>query len=290
MCVRSIPSIQTVHVHPSFSEAPMSYAEDDKGPFIVHVSREVSDPASGTTIRAIKFGQFLHTNKIKSVVNDGVKNVGRNKISVQFTSAEAANSFLSNPVLDLCKYKTTVPTYNITRIGLVKGVPVDWSMQELVESLELPSGCGQVMKARRLNRKTISEGTVTWIPTQSVVLTFRGQMLPEKIYSYHTSLPVEIYKFPTIQCLICCRYSHIKTQCRSKPRCYKCAQPHTGESCEVSEDNATCLHCSGKHFTINKSCPEFSRQQSIKVIMAQESISYLEASSRIPLPLDPMQK
>lgn len=107
-------------------------------------------------------------------------------------------------------------------------------------------------------------------------------MLPEKVFSYHTSLPVETYKFPTIQCLNCCRYGHIKTQCRSKPRCYKCAQPHTGESCDVAEDNATCLHCSGKHFTTHKSCPEFSRQQSIKIIMSQESISYLEASSRIP--------
>lgn len=168
------PSIQTVYVHPSFSEAPMSYSEDDKGPFIVHVSREILDTAAGTTIRAIKFGQFLHTHKIKSVVKDGVKNVGRNKISVEFTSAQAANDFLGNPVLVLCKYKTAVPTYNITRIGLVKGVPVDWSMQELVQSLELPSGCGQVIKARRLNRKTINEGTVTWVPTQSVVLTFRG--------------------------------------------------------------------------------------------------------------------
>ncbi|CAH2107342.1 unnamed protein product [Euphydryas editha] len=68
------PSIQSLYTHPSFSEGPKSYTDDDKGPFIVHVSRETPDPASGTTIRALKFGQFLHTHKIASVVKDGVKN------------------------------------------------------------------------------------------------------------------------------------------------------------------------------------------------------------------------
>ncbi|CAH2107431.1 unnamed protein product [Euphydryas editha] len=216
------PSIQSIFTHPSFSEGPKSYSNDDQGPFIVYVSRETPDPASGTTIRALKFGQFLHTHKIDSVVKDGVKNVGRNKISIEFSSAQAANKFLQNPVVVMCKYNTIIPTFNITRMGLVKGIPVDWSMDELVESIELPSGCGIIVKARRLNRKSLQEGSVTWVPTQSVVLTFRGQMLPNRIYSYHTSLPVETYNLPTIQCLNCCRYGHIKTQCRSQPWCYKC--------------------------------------------------------------------
>ncbi|CAH2100585.1 unnamed protein product [Euphydryas editha] len=276
------PSIQSLYTHPSFSEGPKSYSDDDKGPFIVHVSRETSDPASGTTIRALKFGQFLHTHKITSIVKDGVKNVGRNKISVEFSAAQAANNFLKNPVLEMCKYKASVPTYNITRMGLIKGIPVDWSMEELVESLELPSGCGAVMKARRLNRKNIQEGSVSWIPTQSVVLTFRGQILPNRIFSFHTSLPVETYNLPTIQCLNCCRFGHIKSQCRSKPRCYKCSQEHTGDSCNITKENATCLHCSGRHFTTQKDCPEYLRQIKIKSDMSQDNISYMEASSRYP--------
>lgn len=276
------PSVQSLYTHPSFSEGPKSYSDDDKGPFIVHVARETPDSASGTTIRALKFGQFLHTHKIASIVKDGVKNVGRNKISVEFASAEAANDFLKNPILGMCKFNATVPTYNVTRMGLVKGIPVDWSMDELVESLELPSGCGAIMKARRLNRKNIQEGSVTWVPTQSVVLTFRGQVLPNRVYSFHNSLPVETYNLPTIQCLNCCRFGHIKTQCRSKPRCYKCSQSHTGESCDVPKEKATCLHCSGRHFTTEKDCPEYLRQIKIKIDMSTDNISYIEASSRYP--------
>lgn len=279
---QSVPSIQTVFTHPSFAEGPESYDKDDKGPFIVHVSREISDPSAGTSIRALKFGQFMHKNKFTNIVSDGVKNVGRNKISVEFSSAQAANTFIISPILPLTKYQAKIPTYNITRMGLVRGVPVDWSMEEFVESLELPAGCGAVLKARRLNRKSSNEGTIEWLPTQSVVVTFRGQMLPSKIFSFYTSLPVEPYKYPTIQCLNCCRFGHIKAQCRSKPRCYRCAQPHTGESCDVIKEKATCIYCSGSHFASDKECPEFTRQQNIKLAMSQDSVSYMEASLRFP--------
>ena len=51
-------------MYPSMSDGPKSYTVDDKGSFIVLGSREFEDPTSGTAIRAIKFGQFLHQNKV----------------------------------------------------------------------------------------------------------------------------------------------------------------------------------------------------------------------------------
>ena len=276
------PSIQNIYTHPSLSENAKSYLESDKGPFIVYVSREIPDPAAGTSIRAIRFGQFLHKNKIIDIIDGGIKNIGRNKISVEFSNATAANSFLTNPILSLCKYVAVIPTFNITRMGIVRDVPVDFSLDELVESLVFPSGCGQVLKARRLNRKNVSEGVTTWVPTQSVVVTFRGQMLPDRVFSYHSSLPVEPYKFPTIQCLNCCRFGHVKAQCRSKPRCYRCSQYHTGDACDIAKADSNCMYCGSKHFATDKDCPEFARQQSIKILMSQECISYMEASSRFP--------
>lgn len=97
------------------SEAPKSYISTDKRPFIVYVSRGSPDPSAGTYI-----------------VNDGVKNVCRNKISVQFTSAVAANNFLINPVLSLCKYVCVIPTFNITRMGIVKRVPIECLWKSLL--------------------------------------------------------------------------------------------------------------------------------------------------------------
>lgn len=259
-----------------------AYSPSDKGPFLVHVSRSEPDQSAGTTIRPIKFGQFLVHNKVQNICPDGVKKVGRNKISVEFRTFADANNFLDNPILTMSKYEVTIPTYNITKMGIVRQVPVDLSMEEFANSLSVPNFCGEVLKARRLNRKTINEGVVTWVPTQTVVLTFHSQILPSKVYSFHTSLAVEAYQYPTIQCLSCCRFGHIKAQCRSSPRCFKCSQPHTGDSCDVIEGKATCLHCSGQHFASSKTCPEQGRQRSIKLLMSQEGISYEEASNRFP--------
>lgn len=108
----AIPSIQTVYINPLYTGDPKSYSD-------VY----------------IKFGKFLHAHKILKNSLLWRKNIGRNKISVKFVSTQAANSFISKLV-----FETAVPTYNI--MGLLKGVLVEWSVKELVESLELPFNCG----------------------------------------------------------------------------------------------------------------------------------------------------
>lgn len=279
----AVASIQSVYTHPSIVVGTTNaYTSVDKGPFVVHVSHASPDPAAGTSIRPIKFGQFLATHKIKNICRDGVKRVGRNKISVEFLSADDANSFTISPILSSSKYIASIPTYNVTRMGLIRQVPTDLSMDQFAKDLILPSGCGPVIKARRMNRKTTVDEKISWVPTQTVVITLQGQTLPEKVYLYYTSLPVEIYQYPTIQCHNCCRYGHTKIQCRSKPRCFRCCQEHPGEGCDVPESKASCIHCSGHHFATHKNCPELERQKSIKSVMARCSISYEEARSQFP--------
>lgn len=274
-------SIQNVYVDPSFENTRL-YRQEDRGPFIVHLSRAEPDPAAGLTLRPLKVGLLLSKNNVTHIARDGIKSLGRNRVSIEFTNADAANKFLDLSCLPANKYKATIPTFNISRMGLIRGIPTDWSMEELVLALELPEGCGRVMKARRLNRKKSADGTIEWIPTQSVVLTFDGQYLPKHVYCFNTSLVVETYQLPTIQCHNCCRFGHIKTQCRSKPRCYKCAQNHSGDTCNVEADKASCLSCSGYHFAINPVCLEHSRQKAIKITMSEQNVSYAEAASQHP--------
>ena len=154
-------SIQNLYVHPSCSESPKFYLDTDKDPFIVNVSWETPDPAAVTSIK--------HINKINNITSDGVKNIGRNKISVEFSTVTVANLFLSNPILSLCKYVAVILTFNITRMGIVRNVPVDFSLYVFVSQL--------------------------------VVVTFCGQMLPKSFFLYNLFLLVEPYKYPTIQCL-----------------------------------------------------------------------------------------
>lgn len=263
--------------------ARKKYSNMDKSPFIVHVSRKEEERNSGTTLHHVKFGLFLLQNNINNILPDGIKRLGRNRVAVEFKSPEDANAFLSNPVLEHNKYLAYIPQFNVTRMGLVRGVPSDWTDEEVVTYIKVPYGCGKILKARRLNRRTLTDdGHTEWKPSQTVVLTFDGQTLPQKVYCCFSALEVELYKYPTVQCYNCCRFGHTRNLCRSKPRCYKCGLDHPGDGCNLNIKEATCINCCNDHPATSKDCPEYNRQTAIKQLMAEMSISYSEATKKIP--------
>jgi hypothetical protein len=255
------------------------YLTTDLGPFVVHVTKE-SQESQESYLNQIKFGQFLHNKGIVGIKEGGVKKVGRNRLSVEFKTAQLANNFLSSPPSgDL---KTFIPSFHITRTGFVKDIPKDFSNEELPALFLSPHGFGKVIKARRINYKQrdSSDGAIQWVPSEKVVITFDGQALPPRVFLFNCSVEVEPYNFPTIQCFKCCRFGHVKAHCRSRPRCAKCAQPHESSECSVDENSVSCLHCSGNHRATDKKCPEYSRQKLIKVTMSDEGVSYPEAEKR----------
>ncbi|KAL0860790.1 hypothetical protein ABMA27_009334 [Loxostege sticticalis] len=162
-------------------------------------------------------------------------------------------------------------------MGVVRGIPTDWTDDEVKENISVPIGCGAILKVRRFRRKVTSNGKSEFVPTETVVLTFDGQVLPKHVRTRRpNSCRFYIYIFPTIQCFNCCRYGHVKSQCRSTPRCFRCGHGHSGEGCSV-EENVTCCLCSGPHCATDKKCPEFARQKGIKETMAKNCLSYGEA-------------
>lgn len=276
-------SIQSVYCKPGYeSDSKFHYTDSDKGPYTVFVSRQEPDSTSGYSFKILKFAHFLHRNNISGIKEGGIKNLGRNKISIDFTTAENANNFLKLSILANNKYTAYIPRFQIVRMGVVRDIPTDWSLEEFLEGIHTPTNCGEVIRARRLNVKSRKEDSIVWIPSNSVVLTFLGQHLPEKVYCFNAALPVSIYQLPTIQCRNCCRFGHIAKQCRSQPRCYKCAKSHPGDNCSTPDVEVSCLLCSGSHKATDVKCPEHDRQKSIKLVMSQENINYLEASARFP--------
>lgn len=259
-----------------------SYDANDHGPFVVHVQKIQSADDDGTTLHPVVFGRFLKKNLFNNIVNGSLKRIGRNKMTLSFNNYTDANSFVTSNCLSANNMKAFIPTFNITRMGLVRGVPTEWSPEDIIENTNVPIGCGEILKIRRLNYKVMVNNTPTWKPSQTVVFTFDGQVLPKRVFMCYNSMPVKLYIYPTIQCFNCCRFGHTKAQCRSKPRCYKCGQGHTGDTCNVEEDRGSCCLCSGLHFASSKKCPEYVRQTNIKVTMAENSLSYIEASKLHP--------
>lgn len=268
---------------PSFVPIGRSqYDVTDCAPYIVHVQRPQLSSNDGSTLHPITFGRFLKKHNIKNIINGSVKRIGRNRITLSFLNHNDANSFINHNSLSNDNLKAFIPTFSITRMGLVRGVPTEWSPEEIIENVNIPTGCGKILKVRRLNYKVNVGGSPTWKPSQTVVITFDGKILPNRIYICYNALAVELYAYPTIQCFNCCRFGHTKMQCRSKPKCYKCGQEHSGDTCNREDDCATCCLCSGLHYATNKSCPEFVRQKNIKLTMAENCISYVEATKLHP--------
>lgn len=269
------------------------YANFDQGPFIVHVQKVEASPNSGVILHPVTFGLFLQKRKreFPNVVDGSVKRIGRNCASLSFHTAEDANSFLSSPTIVQNKYRAFIPTFNVTGMGLVRGVPADWSPEEVLEHLRVPENTGgaRPIKIRRLNYKNSKQdGSYNWLPSETVVVTFDGQTLPKRVFLCLSSLAVEIYQYPTIQCFKCCRFGHTKEKCRSLPRCFKCGGAHMGDSCNVDFDtqHPRCCNCpeevASGHMANSKSCPQYTRQTAIKKTMVEENLSYTEASSLHP--------
>lgn len=259
------------------------YEHTDTAPYVVHIQKVSSTPNDNVSLHPVSFGRFLKNNTFRNIINGSLKKIGRNRLSLSFSDYTDANVFINDTRLTSNNFKVFIPSFLISRVGLIRGVPIDWSPEEIISNINVPLGCGNIIKVRRLNHKVTVNDNVTWKPTETVVLTFDGQVLPKRVYMCYTSLPVELYIYPTIQCYKCCRYGHTKVNCRSNPRCYKCGKDHFGENCSADDDYAViCCLCKGSHFATSKTCPEHLRQRNIKLHMAQSCVSYAEASKQFP--------
>ncbi|KAJ2951732.1 hypothetical protein O0L34_g13897 [Tuta absoluta] len=148
------------------------YKESDTGPFIVHV---VKEGESDQQVHPIMFGKLIFSLKIKNIKMGGIKKIGRNRLSIEFENPFGANEFLKNDTLGKSKYRCFIPSYNVTRLGVVKGLPIEFTEEDIIENITLPYGySGKIIRARRLKYRKMDEATrtVSRLDSETVVLTF----------------------------------------------------------------------------------------------------------------------
>lgn len=137
--------------------------------------------------------------------------------------------------------------------GVVYGVSLEMSMNELVRGIE----GGKAVGATRI--RSFRDGVKR--DTTTVIITFQGSALPEKVFLGCLSFRVQPYRRPPLRCYKCQRYGHIAAGCRGIRRCGKCGGSH--EFAECKETVLKCGTCGGPHIAGSRECGYF--KQAVKV-------------------------
>jgi hypothetical protein len=250
-------------------EVKQVYEQKDDNVYKVNVTTTSED----VKISRMKMVQILMKLNVKNVFD--IKSIAKNKLCIYFNNLDTANKF---SVTDLTVYnlKAEIPLHYVNVVGVLKGIPLDMSMNELHGIIKEQD---RVVKLERILRKERVESDkgqeFILIPTSCVKITFNLTILPRDIDLTYYKEKVHAFVSATRQCQKCFRFGHTKYQCKSASRCDRCGGDHTSNLCTAKK--IECLHCKGEHLASSLACPERERQKNIKSIMAKKNISYREA-------------
>lgn len=216
----------------------------------------------------VDVGKALAAKGIRSCQD--IEPIGKFRFKVTFKTEYEAK-LLSETDLTQLNLKCYTPTILKQTIGLIKGVPAEYTDREIEENLDANK---TPLKVERMQRRN-QEGHL--VGTKNVKITFNGRELPDRVAIYGCFFKVELYLFPIKQCRKCWGYGHKAEKCHRKDKCNRCGlETHDGD-CQEEK----CINCKGKHPASDRNCPERKKQQAISEKMQREKTSFKEAKDQL---------
>lgn len=251
----------------------------DKGPFILIIESSLADGNIGRVHR-MTLGKILfqHPNiSPDDILN--IESLGKNKIKIELKNATSANTILNSNFLSEKNLRSYIPGSILFRKGVIRNVDTTINSSEMKEVMK---SAFPVTDIRRITRRAMSNDNIpTVTDTETVILTFRGQILPDYVSIYGAKCKVTPYVYKVRQCLNCLRLGHIAAQCKSLIRCVKCRDNHPTAQCQIQDAEIQCLNCNGAHATNDlQNCPSFKTQTDIKKYMAYNNVGFKEARTK----------
>jgi len=150
---------------------------------------------------------------------------------------------------------------------------IDMDAESIVECMG-PQG---IIEARHITRFVNG----TRVKTATVVLTFAGTALPEKVKVGYEPTYVRAYIPNPLRCFKCQLFGHHGNACRStKIFCGRCAgEGHKVEDCTAPTEK--CRNCEGAHSTTSRDCPVWKVEKEVCAVKATEGISYYDARKKV---------
>uniref|UniRef100_A0ABD2WHJ7 Endonuclease/exonuclease/phosphatase domain-containing protein n=1 Tax=Trichogramma kaykai TaxID=54128 RepID=A0ABD2WHJ7_9HYME len=119
----------------------------------------------------------------------------RSKVEVVLLSRVEANSLALYETLGQHGMKAYIPGFRKTSKGIIRGIDIDFTEEQLLEGIMVP-GLNQIKSNSPIqinsekqvdSNESVTENskgssTYEWVPTKSIVCTFEGQNLPDKVY------------------------------------------------------------------------------------------------------------
>lgn len=270
---------------------PSTYRITDCPPYIVVMESLSGEGAGIARLHPMAIGKLLQQlvpPVSPSIVS--IQKTGRNRVQVTLSNVLSANNLIKNADLAAKKFRAYMPIHLARRKGVIRGVDPTLTNEEIMQCIEGENNTKlEILDLARMTRKVYtSDGTVTRVPTSSMIATFRGQSLPAKVRIFHVSCQVQPFVQNVVQCRGCLRFGHYLDNCKSKNKiCDACGEAcdesHSEQSCK--EKQPFCINCKGEHKATDKEkCIKFEFEKKVKKLMADSNLSYWDAKRSLAEP------
>lgn len=165
-----------------------------------------------------------------------MKHVGRYKLMVIVNNFLKANLLLEKINSESALYRAYIPKHLISITGVLAGIPVYITDEEILDYLECKV---PVLDVRRLYP---NEGKDK-IPLSRVCVTFRTNLLPERAKLFCCATRVLPFIRKVDLCEKCLRYGHRTMNCKGARRCKQCGERHNEGEFENCQGPQKCANC-----------------------------------------------
>ena len=200
-----------------------------------------------------KIKQFIG-QKLGHVNSPDISHFGKDSFLVH-TKSDAQAVMLLNMKLDTKSLvKGVKPHFTFS---YAKGVLFNEDIYELSENEILTMCPDNVWKIFKVPKSNM------------IVLTFMDSIVPHEIIIENEIIKVRPYRLRPLQCFNCFGFAHVSDVCTRAKICQFCSQPEHG-ACTRPR---VCANCRESHYSRNKSCNIFKKEQEALLLSAAEHIS-----------------
>ena len=198
---------------------------------------------------------------------DKLKSLSPGKFFVSTGNKELWDKLFATKQVSGYDISTRVPGLAMQLRGVLYGVPMELSEEEIVEMSKRRG----MVRAKRLWTRKAGEK----VPSQSVKVEFQS-VRPSSVKLGGLWFDVHVFIPGPMRCYNCQRLGHFRDQCRGKKRCSRCGGEHDVSECAPGVQKY-CCNCYGEHSAAYGGCPVMRQGKEVQRYRVCHQVSYAEA-------------